>query len=299
MTVGDPVPPALAVELQRSWATVAAAPALSWEEARAMLARLQAGGAAGGGSPGAVAAATAAAQAASAGDIRSAAAALVAPLVAEAEERHRALISGGGAGASAAAATVPSLEAAVGFVGGGGGADAAAAAASLVCFRETLLLDASSGFDGGSYEPRVTLEFRPDRLAAATPSLGGDWGRRLLERLMAPPAWSDRLDPVRRSGSAGPGQPRPTRGSRLDPRAASRQATGSQAWRRRHGAAARSAAMAAMFPLDVEARYCRRTGTAFLSTARYGSREANRKLLLEHYARLLRALAEAAAARSG
>ncbi len=42
--------------------------------------------------------------------------------------------------------------------------------------------------------------------------------------------------------------------------------------------------------------YDDRTGTARLSTARYGSREANRKLLTEHFASLLRATAIAAGA---
>lgn len=49
-------------------------------------------------------------------------------------------------------------------------------------------------------------------------------------------------------------------------------------------------------PAPCSCSYDDRTGTARLSTARYGSREANRKLLTEHFASLLRATATAAGA---
>ncbi|PNH08343.1 hypothetical protein TSOC_005063, partial [Tetrabaena socialis] len=154
---------------------------------------------------------------------------------------------------------------------------AAPSAASVACFRETLVLDASSGFGGGSHDSRTSLEFDLDRLVASEPGLGGAWGRRFLERLLALP----------RGAFEGEQQGR---------EAARR---GSMAGRRRSTAAARAAALALAYPESVERSYSSRTGTATLSTARYGSREANRKLLLEHYAALLQAAALAAAQRGG
>ncbi|GLC37068.1 hypothetical protein PLESTB_001395000 [Pleodorina starrii] len=216
----------------------------------------------------------AAAAAAAAGDMRGAVQHALAPVLAAAAARHQALLAGrgnnldgvSGGGVVAAAST-------------GAGRPTAPApappssAASVACFRETLVLDASSAFEDSSHDCRVTLEFDVDRLVASEPGLGGAWGARLLERLLAPP-----LDASGRRRSA-PG--------------------GSMAGRARRGAAARAALLAKVYPVDVEPRFCRRTRTASLTTGRYPSREANRKLLSEHYSVLLRAVALAAGGGAG
>ncbi|KAG2483599.1 hypothetical protein HYH03_017541 [Edaphochlamys debaryana] len=123
----------------------------------------------------------------------------------------------------------------------------------------------ASAFQDPRKSSRVTLEFSPARLEALEPALGGAWGRRLQERCLTPLVEQPQVRAGRRRSTAAV----------------------------RRGAAMRRSA-AALFPEDVERRFDRRTGTASLSTARYGSREANRKLLLEQYAELLRTVALAA-----
>lgn len=76
----------------------------------------------------------------------------------------------------------------------------------------------------------MTLEFDVDRLVASEPSLGGSWGARFLERLLAPPIWADA----------------PERRNHIQ--------WGSMAGRARRGAAARSAKMAEVYPVDVQRR---------------------------------------------
>ncbi|GFR42864.1 hypothetical protein Agub_g3855 [Astrephomene gubernaculifera] len=249
------LPPTLAAELERTWASDGSSSSASsslstWQQAREELLRQAAKvGAAG-------------AAAVGESDPRVAAERAMAPLLAAAAAKHRALLGGD----EPVAASVSGSG--VGSVGEGSAAASAvgaAGAAGVVCFRETLVLDASSAFDDGSHDPRVTLEFSPARLAAASPALGGTWGAAFLRRLLAQPVWAE---------AAG--------------------STSRPMGRKRRSDVARSAAMAAAYPLDVDRSYCRHTDTAVLSTARYGSREANRKLLLEHYAALLRATAVAA-----
>ncbi|EFJ42823.1 hypothetical protein VOLCADRAFT_107070 [Volvox carteri f. nagariensis] len=204
----------------------------------------------------------------------------LAPVLAAAIARHQALLRGphgsgdiGGGALSASTASTASTTMSTTSAASASESSAAAlpsasrSAATVVCFRETLVLDASSAFEDSSHDCRVSLEFDIDRLAASEPGLGGAWGARFLERLLALPTWP----------------------------ASRRMPGGSMAGRARRGASARSALMAAAYPVDVEASFCRRTRTAMLTTARYPSREANRKLLLERYTELLRAATQAVA----
>ena len=77
----------------------------------------------------------------------------------------------------------------------------------------------------------MTLEFNVDRLAAAEPGLGGAWGARFLERLLATPAL--------------PGSGRRIRGG---------GGSSGMFGRARASPAARAAANAAAYPVDVEHR---------------------------------------------
>ncbi|GLI69704.1 hypothetical protein VaNZ11_014214 [Volvox africanus] len=216
------------------------------------------------------AASTAANTAAAAGDLHTAVRHVMAPLLAAAAARHQSMLSGQEYGAVTADGKPNPSSRSVGTVASSSTPvpGAMSPAAGVVCFRETLVLDASSAFDDSSQNCRVSLEFDVDRLAASEPALGGSWWARFLERLLAPQC------DLRKRRKTMPG--------------------GSMAGRARRSAVAQSARMALVYPVDVERSFCRRSRIATLSTARYATREANRKLLLEHYTALLRVAAQAA-----
>ncbi|GIL51858.1 hypothetical protein Vafri_7757, partial [Volvox africanus] len=218
----------------------------------------------------AVAASTVTNTAAAAGDLHTAVRHAMAPLLASTAARHQWVLSGQGYGAVTAEGKPNPAIRSDGTVSSSSTPvpGAMSPAAGVLCFRETLVLDASSAFDDSSQDCRVSLEFDVDRLAALEPALGGSWCARFLERLLAP-----QCDLQKRRKTL-PG--------------------GSMAGRARRSAVARSARMAMVYPADVERSFCRRSRIATLSTARYATREANRKLLLEHYTALLRVTAQAA-----
>ncbi|GIL89324.1 hypothetical protein Vretimale_18655 [Volvox reticuliferus] len=218
----------------------------------------------------AIAASAAANTAAAAGDLRTAVRHTMAPLLAAAAARHQSVLSGQGDGAITATGKPNPATRSLGAVASSSKPvlGVMSPAADVLCFRETLVLDACSAFDDSSQSFRVSLEFDPERLASSEPALRGSWSARFLERLLAPQC------ELRKRRKRVPG--------------------GSMAGRARRSAVARSACMALIYPVDVERSFCRRSRIATLSTARYASREANRKLLLEHYTALLRVAAQAA-----
>ena len=100
------------------------------------------------------AAAAAASAAAAAGSPRGAVEALLQPLLQRAADRHRALLAGGDAAAAEAAAAAAAAAAHGSSTAAAGGAAPSEGAASVVCFRETLTLDASSAYANSSFDSR-------------------------------------------------------------------------------------------------------------------------------------------------